>query len=267
MNEYEYKPNPMLQNLVQQPKKPNKLVIILSVVIAVLILIIILMMAFGGSDVVVTETERLQSLDEVSEELKYFIDENKIDALDAYGYDDLTRVAINKICTGVYNCTEIEGAEVKKYINDIFGKEVTFSDVNCELNDGVLYTYNSENNMFVWNNSHTGHGGLGTKPLYTKVNSIKRDGDKIKLVLNKLYYNPLQSDYITTDPRGINRVYDAKDYMHTTEDGEDIDLTKLSANYENNFDKLKNTGTRYSYTFVKKDGHYVVEDYEVIGDD
>lgn len=265
MNEYE--PNSMLQNIEKQPKKPNKLVIILSGVIAILILIIIFMIAFGGTDVVVTETERLQSLDEVSEELKYFIDENKLDALDVYGFDDLTRVAINKICSGVYNCTQINGSAVEKYINDIFDKEVTFSDVNCELNDGVLYTYDSENNTFVWNNNHTGHGGTGTKALYTKVNSIKRDGDKIKLVLNKLYYNPLQSDYITTDPLGINRVYDAKDYMHTTENGEDIDLTKLSANYENNFDKLKNIGTRYSYTFVKKDGHYVVEDYEVIGNE
>ena len=267
MNEYEYEPNPMLQNIVKQPKKPNKLVIILSAVIAVLILIIILMIAFGGSEVVVTETERLQSLDEVAVELEYFIDENKLDALDAYGYDDLTRVAINKICTGVYNCEQIDGNEVEKYISDIFDKEVTFSDVNCELNDGVLYTYNNENNTFVWNNNHTGHGGVGTEPIYTKVNSIKRDGDKIKLVLNKLYYNPLQSDYITTDPLGINRVYNANDYMHTTENGEDIDLTKLSANYENEFDNLKNTGTRYSYTFSKKDGHYVLEDYDVIGDE
>ena len=138
MNEYEYEPNPMLQNIVKQPKKPNKLVIILSAVIAVLILIIILMMAFGGPDVVVTETERLQNLDEVAVELEYFIDENKLDALDAYGYDDLTRVAINKICTGVYNCEQIDGSEAEKYINDIFDKEVTFSNVNCELNDGVL---------------------------------------------------------------------------------------------------------------------------------
>ena len=47
--------------------------------------------------------------------------------------------------------------------------------------------------------------------------------------------------------------------------GEDIDLTKLSAAYENNYDKLKNTGTRYKYTFVKKGVRYILEEYEVLG--
>ena len=101
-----------------------------------------------------------------------------------------------------------------------------------------------------WNilNKHN-HNGMNTKPIYTKVNSIKRKDNKIELVLNKLYYNPLLSNNITSDPLGINVIYDSKDYMHTTEDGEDIDMTKLEANYENNFDELKNTGTRYKYIF------------------
>lgn len=263
MNEYE--PNPMLQNIVKQPKKPNKLVIILSVVIAVL-LIVVLILALRKPEVITTEVERQQSLDEISLELEYFISENKIDALDAYGYDNLPRVAITKICSGVNNCAEIQGDAVKEYISDVFDTEVTFSNINCELNDGVLYTYDSVNNVFVWNNNHA-HGGLSIKPIYTKVNSIKRNGDKYELVLNKLYYNPDQSDYITTDPLGINRVYNANDYMHTTDHGEDIDLTKLSVNYENNFDKLKNTGTRYKYTFGEEDGHYVLEKYEVINEE
>ena len=33
------------------------------------------------------------------------------------------------------------------------------------------------------------------------------------------------------------------------------------------FDELKNVGTRYKYTFAKKDGHYVLEDYDVINDE
>ncbi len=265
MNEFEYEPNPMLQNIVKHPKKPNKLLIILVSIIIVL-LIIVLVLLVRKPQVITTETLREQSLDEVAVELEYFIDENHLDALDAYGYDDLTRVAINHICTGVYNCNEISGDEVKEYIKNNFDKEVTLSNVNCELNDGVLYTYDSEGNKFVLDSSHM-HGGIGTEDIYTKVNSIKRDGNKILLVLNKLYFNPLQSNYITTDPLGINRVYDSKDYMHTTESGQDIDLTKLSANYENQFDDLKNIGTRYSYTFSKKDGHYVLEKYEVINDE
>ena len=263
MNEYE--PNPMLQNIVKQPKKPNKLVIFLSILVVVL-LIVILILATTKPKVVTTEVQRQESLDEVTSELEYFIDENKLDALDTYGYDNLAWVAINKICYGVDSCREIQGDAVKQYISDVFDTEVTFSDVNCYLNDGPLYSYDSVNNVFVWNDTHA-HGGLSTKPIYSKVNSIKRKGDKIELVLNKLYYNPEQSDYITTDPLNINRVYSASDYMHKTENGEDIDLTKLKADYDNDFDKLKNTGDRYKYTFSKKDGHYVLEKYEVINEE
>ena len=106
----------------------------------------------------------------------------------------------------------------------------------------------SVNKKFVFTGNHN-HEAIGTKALYTKINTIKRKNDKYELVLNKLYFNPTRSEYITTDPLGINRVYNSKEYMHTTEDGEDVDLTKLSANYENNFDELKNVGTRYKYTF------------------
>lgn len=260
----EYEPNPSLQNIVNQPKKSNKLIYILGGIIGLLLLIILILL-LGGSKVVVKETERKQSLDEVALEIENFIDDNKLDALDAYGYDYILRVAINKICTGVYNCKEIDGEEVADYIKKVFDKEVTFSNVNCERNDGVVYTYDSVNNKFIYNN-HQDHGVV-TEPIYTKVNSIKRKDDKILVVLNKLYYNPSKSEYITTDPLGINWVYNSKDYMHTVEGGEDIDLTKLSANYENNFDDLKNIGTRYSYTFSKKDGHYVLEEYEIINEE
>ena len=264
-NMSEYEPNPKLQNLVKQPPKDNKkLIMILAGVIAFLVLIIIIL-AMSGTKVVEKEVEKKQSLDEITLELENFMDENKLDALDAYGMDGIVRVAINKICTGVDNCTQIEGDEVTKYIKNVFNKEVTYSNINCAVNDGVLYTYDSENNRFVWDSKHANHGSLPTEPLYTKVNSIRRDDDKIILVLNKLYYDPAKSDYITTDPAGINQIYNANDYMHTTDNGEDIDLTKLSAAYENNFDKLKNTGTRYRYTFVKEGVRYILEKYEVLG--
>lgn len=264
MNEYE--PNPKLQNLVKQPPKDNrKLFIILGAIIGVL-LIVILILASSGTKVVEKEVEKKQSLDEVSLELQNFIDENKLDALDAYGMDNLPRVAITKICSGVYNCKEISGDEVTKYIKTVFDREVTFSNINCEVNDGVLYTYDSVNNKFVFTGEHA-HEGMNTSPIYKKVYSIKRKNNEITLVLNKLYYDPVRSDYITTDPLGINQMFNANDYMHTTDHGEDIDLTKLSATYENNYDKLKNTGTRYKYTFVKDGVNYILKEYEVINNE
>ena len=262
MNEYE--PNPKLQNLVKQPPKDNKKPILILVGVIVLLVFIIFIMSLSGTKVVEKEVEKKQSLDEVTLELENFIDENSLDALDAYGMDGLVRVAINKICTGVYNCKEISGEEISDYIKNVFDKEVTFSNINCEINDGVLYTYDSVNNKFVFTGEHA-HNAISTRPIYTKVYSINRKDDRITLVLNKLYYDPVRSDYITADPLGIYQIFNANDYMHTTNYGEDVDLTKLSAAYENNYDKLKNTGTRYKYTFVKKGVRYILEEYEVLG--
>lgn len=264
MNEYE--PNPKLQNLVNEPKKNNNKTLFILIGVIVLLIFIIFIMSLGGKKVIEREVEKKQSLDEISTEIRYFIDINKLDALDAFGYDNLARVAINEICYGVDNCKSIQGSAVREYISNIFDTEVTFSNINCELGDGVIYTYDSKNDKFVFTGEHA-HGGIGSKPIYTKVNSIKRKGEKIELVLNKLYYNPERTDYITTDPFGVNRVYNSKDYMHTVEGGEDVDLTKLSANYENNFDELKNVGTRYKYIFGEKEGHYILEKYEVINEE
>ena len=80
MNEYE--PNPMLENIVKKPKKPNKWVLILGGVVFVL-LIVILFLALRKPEVITTEVERRQSLNEIALELEYFISENKLDALDS----------------------------------------------------------------------------------------------------------------------------------------------------------------------------------------
>ena len=264
MNEYE--PNPKLENLVKRPPKDySKIFIVLGVVIGILIFII-LIMALSGKKVTVKEVSKKQSLDEVTLELEDFIEVNGLDALDAYTLDGVTRVAIDNICEGVYNCHEISGEAVSQYIMKTFDKEVTFSNINCEVNDGVLYTYDSVNNKFVYTGQHA-HDGMQVKPIYSKVYSINRKNDEITLVLNKLYYDPIRSDYITTDPLGINQIFNANDYMHMTDNGQDIDLTKLTAAYENNYDKLKNKGTRYKYIFVKDGVNYVLKEYEVISEE
>ena len=143
----DYEENPMLQNLVKKPKKPNKLIIIMGSIILVC-LVIILILALRKPEVINTETLRKQSLDDVALELEYFIDVNGLDALDSYGFENVNRVAIDNACSGVYNCTEISGEYVERFVADIFDKKVIFSNINCELNDGVLYTYDANENKY-----------------------------------------------------------------------------------------------------------------------
>lgn len=235
--------------------------------IIVVLLIALFVLASFKKKTIVKEVDRKLTLDEISIKLTDYIKEEKLDALDAYGMDGLERVAINKICTGVYECKKIYGSAVSDYIKDVFNKSINLTDINCNYNDGVLYSYDTNSGLFVWNDGHAAHPSLPTVPIYTKVNSIRKKDDKYILVLNKLYYNPSFSEYITSEPSSINQIYNANNYMHTTDNGEEIDLVKLKANYENDYDNLKNKGIKYRYTFGVKGNSYYLERYEVLDED
>lgn len=245
-----------------------------KVIICILLFIIIVLagilvwktVSFKAEDkeVVTEKNEEVieENLTVVSSELLSFIKNNKLDALDAYGEGALIRVAINKICNGTANCKEVNGDEVKIFINNVFGKDATFSNVNCELNDGILWTYDSSDNKFVWNDNHPGHGGMVTEPIYTKINSIVKNDDKYVLVLNKLYYDIMGSDYITSEPSSITNIYDVSSF--TDANTGDIDTEKVKAKYDTDYETLKDKGTKYRYTFVKNNNSYVLENYEIL---
>lgn len=214
------------------------------------------------------EIEPKENLEKVSLELVNFIDNYHLNSLDLFGPNELVRVAINDICFGVIGCREVQGDVVKNYLKKVFDREVTLENVLCENNDGVLYNYDGANNKFVYNSSHPSHNFYSSDPILSRVNSIKKRNGKYVLTLDKLYFNSKESEFITTDPLGINAVYKFSDYDMPDSNGNMVlDTTKLIADYENNFDRLKNKGTRYQYTFSKKGLNYVLEKYDVINDD
>ena len=245
-------------------KKYKILLYICIVIIFVLFLysLIVSSIKTEGKNV---EIEAKENLGNVSLELNDFIDNYHLDSIDLFGPNELLRIAINDICYGVINCREVDAGVVSDYVKKVFGKEVTLEDVLCENNDGVLYNYDVNNDKFIYNSNHPSHNFYSTKPILSKVNSIKKKNGKYILVLNKLYFNPDVSEFVTTDPLGINSVYKFNDYdMPDSKGNRVLDMTKLKADYENNFDRLKNKGTRYQYTFSKNGLKYVLEKYNVI---
>lgn len=251
------------KNEMESQKKKTKIIIIISIVlISALLGYIIIDKILDNQKNKIAQPEAKENLDETAQELIEFIEEKNLDSLDLYGKNELLRVAINNICSGVYECKIISGNEVKKYIKEVFNKEVQLKDINCEYNDGILYSYDKSADKFVYNN-HT-HDEISTIPIYTKVNSIKKKDDKYILTLNKLYYTPSKSEFISSDPLGINNIYNFADYDMPSESGMVIDMTKLKTDYENNFDKIKNKGNKYRYTFSKKDKTYYLQKYENI---
>lgn len=255
----------MEKDELRSQKKKNKILIIVISVIAVCFLLYIFIDSIGDSiNKGNVEPTAKENLEEVSLELTDFISEYNLDALDAYGKDDLLMVAINHVCTGVYDCKNVSGKAVDDYLTTVFNKKIQLQDVQCFMNDGALYSYDSNLDRFVYNDSHPAHDLLNTSSLYTKVNSIKKKSGKYVLVLNKLYYNEGKSEYISSDPLGINKVYNFSDYDMPSDSGNVIDMTKLTTDYNNEFNKIKNKGTRYQYTFKKDGKKYILEKYEVL---
>ncbi|MBR3898073.1 MAG: hypothetical protein IKJ43_02190 [Bacilli bacterium] len=255
------------KNEMAEQKKKNKITIIVASIVVGFLLIYIFIDFIGDSiNKNPAKPEAKENLKEVALELQTFIIDNNLDSLDAYGKDELLRVAINNMCFGVYECKIVSADEVHNYIKNVFNKDIELGDVNCELNDGVLYSYNMENNTFVYNENHPKHPAVNVEPVYTKLNSIKKSGDKYVMVLNKLYYSSDRSEYITSDPLGIHKIYDFEDYDMPSANGQVLDVTKVTSDYENDFDKIKNKGTRYQYTFVKDGKKYYLEKYLVLGE-
>lgn len=214
------------------------------------------------------EIESKENLENVSLELTDFIDNYHIDSVDLYGFNDLLRVAINDICYGVIGCHEIDGIAVRDYVKKVFNMDIVLENVLCENDDGVLYNYDEKNDRFIYNSTHPSHKYYSTKPILSKVYSIKKKNEQYILVLNKLYFNSDVSEFVTTDPLGINSVYKFNDYdMPDSKGNLVLDMTKLKADYENNYERLKNKGTRYQYTFSKRGLNYVLEEYDVLGND
>ena len=245
--------------------KKYKLLLYICVFIISVLFIYCLIISSIKTGKKTSEIQSKENLENVSLELIKFIDNYHLDSIDLYGSKELLRVAINDICYGVYECNKIDGNTVKEYVKEVFNTDILLENVLCENNDGVLYNYDVNNNMFIYNSNHPAHSFYSTKPILSKVNSIKKKNEKYVLVLNKLYFNSDVSEFVTTDPLGINSIYKFSDYDIPDSKGNLVlDMTKIRADYENNFDRIKNKGTRYQYTFSKKGLNYILERYDVL---
>ena len=116
------------KNDVETQKKKNRIILIISSIVVGLLLIYIFIDFIGDSinnNPIKSETK--ENLNEVAVDLQTFITNNNLDSLDAYGKDELLRVAINHMCFGVYECKIVSADKVQKYIKNVFDKDINFS--------------------------------------------------------------------------------------------------------------------------------------------
>jgi len=89
----------------------------------------------------------------------YFADNYPIKSIDKIPNQELLSVAYLKVLSNG-RLETFSSSAISDSIHDLFGADCKFKheDINCHINDGVLYKYNSSNETYSFTGIH-GHGG------------------------------------------------------------------------------------------------------------
>ena len=172
--------------------------------------------------------------------------------------------------------------ELKKAYNNSVFSELEYKDGNmggyCAgiVSDLNIYIYDSETKTYNAN-PNTGMGCNMARPyVYTYNIDSYRDGDKYVIVNQYLFGNPSnvmsaeESKYLFGSVSADTDIDTSKSVATLDNIGvEDTDTTlfmgaleEFTSDYKN-YDSIKDKLDTYTYTFEKKDGHFVITDFSV----
>ena len=170
--------------------------------------------------------------------------------------------------------------ELKKAFNNSVFSELKYEDGNiggvCAgvVSDLNIYIYDSETKTYNAN-PNTGMGCNSARPyVYTYNIDSYMDGDKYVIVNQYLFGNP--SNVIPVEESkylygSVNKSNGTSNSVATLDDigVEDTNtelfmgaLEEFTSDYKN-YDSIKDKLDTYTYTFEKKDGHFVITDFSV----
>ena len=170
--------------------------------------------------------------------------------------------------------------ELKKVFNNSVFSELKYEDGNiggvCAgvVSDLNIYIYDSETKTYNAN-PNTGMGCNSARPyVYTYNIDSYMDGDKYVIVNQYLFGNP--SNVIPVEESkylygSVNKSNGTSNSVATLDDigVEDTNtelfmgaLEEFTSDYKN-YDSIKDKLDTYTYTFEKKDGHFVITDFSV----
>ena len=172
--------------------------------------------------------------------------------------------------------------ELKKAYNNSVFSELEYKDGNmggyCAgiVSDLNIYIYDSETKIYTAN-PNTGMGCNMVRPYVHTYNvDSYMDGDKYVIVNQYLFANPSnvmsaeESKYLFGSVSADTDIDTSKSVATLDNIGEeDTDtvlfeaaLNKFTSDYKN-YDSIKDKLDTYTYTFEKKDGHFVITDFSV----
>lgn len=172
--------------------------------------------------------------------------------------------------------------ELKKLFNNSVFSELKYEDGNIGgVCAGVVY----DNDMYIYDasakiytaNPNTGMGCNMVRPYVHTYNvDSYMDGDKYVIVNQYLFANPSnvmsaeESQYLFGSVSADTDIDTSKSVATLDNIGEDdtdtvlfeAALNKFTSDYKN-YDSIKDKLDTYTYTFEKKDGHFVITDFSV----
>lgn len=141
-----------------------------------------------------------------------------------------------------------------KYFTDAFGyipKE--YIDGICKADNEVLYIYDKENERYIYNEDHPGHGGMGTGFYDYLVQSAIKKNDKYVLDIVFLYNGGDCSYMVNNESYELRVEYD--------EDGCGAPKDLMIKQFREDKDKFMNSSS-FELVFVKKNGKYIIQSIE-----
>ncbi len=175
---------------------------------------------------------------------------------------------------------EVTGKELTKLYQDHFGKDQTieFQDIKCFMDhhneeEQTLYYYDKEQDKYVYNEKHPGHGGGGVEHIGSlkTFDSLEIDGTIYKYNMKILFYGKswcydtggceYGSGYktykdATEEKNALLNINDSK-YMVDYYGPPSLEKEKLMNDYKNQLDT-------YQFVFEKIEGKLIFKEYKKI---
>ncbi len=160
----------------------------------------------------------------------------------------------------------ITDEKIDSYFKNIFDTTIYWNKENIKCTcDNDLYIYNNELSKYEYNENHEEHELSIIKPIYSKVLDAEKKNDiyVIKMSYIWTYYDG-SNEYITSGYSNYNdiekniKLFDIE--LPEEIDTEDINyyaVKEIDDNYDKYIDKLHT----YIYTFIEKDGKYLLQSF------
>lgn len=219
-------------------------------------------------------------------ELNNLIDNDLVALLYKEKLSDLTDLELRTIIKQnnydkINDNSNFTSEELKKVFNNSVFSELKYEDGNigtaCSgtVSDMDMYIYDTNTKTYSIN-SNIGAGGCTVARPYVYTYNVDsyRDGDKY-VIVNQYLFGNASGLYTVEENKylygSVNKSNDASKSIVTLDNigEEDTDTTlfmgelnEFTSDYKN-YESIKDKLDTYTYTFEKKDGHFVITDFSV----